>query len=211
MEKQGICYIFGAGDRGGLCARPGGGDYVIAADGGLRICQAEGISPDLVAGDFDSLGREPENMQTLRVPVEKDDTDMMLAIKLGLERGYRVFHIYGGAGGRLDHTIANLQSLIYVAEHGGRAYLFDRDFVYTALKDGEITLSGPEDGIFSVFCFSGRAEGIYESGCKYPLRDAVLESGFPLGVSNHFLKGPARISVRRGMLVIGWQNGGACP
>jgi thiamine pyrophosphokinase len=207
MEKQGTCYIFGAGSYYGLCSRPVDGDFVIAADGGMRICRQAGINPDLVVGDFDSLGSEPSGVDVVRFPVEKDDTDTMLAIKLGLERGYRRFHIYGGTGGRLDHTLANLQSLIYADEHGARAFLFDDGFVYTAITDGEISISGPEDGIFSVFCLSGSAQGVTIAGGKYPLSDYELTSAFPLGVSNHFLDGEVKISVRRGALVIGWQNG----
>ena len=74
-------------------------------------------------GDFDSLGQVPEGENIVRHPVMKDDTDMMLAVKLGLERGYTRFHIYGGMGGRTDHTIANIQTLAYIAGRGASAFL----------------------------------------------------------------------------------------
>ena len=106
------CYIFGAGSYYGLSRRPAPGDTVIAADGGWRVCREEGIVPDLLLGDFDSLHTVPDFARIRRVPVEKDDTDMMLAIKEGLARGETAFHLYGGVGGRTDHTIANLQGLL---------------------------------------------------------------------------------------------------
>ncbi len=211
MEKKGICWIFGAGERAALPGRPGDGDLVIAADGGLRACRELGIEPDLAAGDFDSLGFEPEGLPVLRVPVAKDETDMQLCVRLAVERGYRKLYLCLGTGGRLDHTLANLQTLIWAARRGAAAYLLDGDFVYTALIDGELEISGPEGGIFSVFCFGAPAEGVYERGSLYTLTDATLDCGFPLGVSNHFLKSPARVSVRRGELIVGWQHGNALP
>ncbi len=205
MEKKGTCWIFGAGEFMGFATRPEAGDFVIAADGGLHSCRALGIEPDLAAGDFDSLGFEPEGLPTLRVPVAKDETDMLLCVRIAIERGYRMLRLYGGTGGRLDHTLANLQTLIYAARRGASAYLYDADFVYTALIDGELEISGPPGGIFSVFCLSATAEGVYERGSLYTLDDATLDCGFPLGVSNHFLDGAATISVRRGELIVGWQ------
>lgn len=211
MEKKGTCWIFGAGECAALPLRPGAGDFVIAADGGLRACRGLGIEPDLAAGDFDSLGFVPEGLPVMRVPVAKDDTDMQLCARLALERGYGKLYLCGGTGGRLDHTLANLQTLIWAARHGAAAYLLDGDFVYTALTGGELEISGPEDGIFSVFCFGAPAEGVCERGSLYTLDNARLDCGFPLGVSNHFLDGPARVSVERGELIVGWQHGGKLP
>ena len=96
------CYIFGAGSYFGLIRRPAPEDTVIAADGGWRICREEGIVPDLLLGDFDSLHTVPDLAISAVVPVEKDDTDMMLAIKEGLARGETDFRLYGGVGGRTD-------------------------------------------------------------------------------------------------------------
>ena len=205
MDEKGTCWIFGAGECGEVHGRPGHGDFVIAADGGLLACRGLGIEPDLAAGDFDSLGVEPREVPTVRVPVAKDETDMLLCVRLAIERGYRKLYLYGGSGGRLDHTVANLQTLVYSARRGASAYLFDADFVYTALIDGEMTISGPEGGIFSVFCLGAPAEGVCERGSLYTLDNARLDCGFPLGVSNHFLDGPVKISVGRGELLIGWQ------
>ena len=201
------CFIFGAGKDTGLVRPPAPGDYVIAADGGYLACRRAGIVPDLLLGDFDSLPEKPDFEKILQVPVEKDDTDTFLAAKYALERGCRTFHIYGGTGGRLDHTLANLQLLVWLSQRGSRGYLYDETFTYTAITDGGITIPrGPEWGLLSVFCMGPDAEGVFERGVQYPLTDAVLTAEFPLGVSNHIIEAEAQISVRKGSLLIGWER-----
>ena len=201
------CFIFGAGKDTGLVCRPAPGDYVIAADGGYLACRRAGIVPDLLVGDFDSMEEPADFPNILRLPVEKDDTDTFLAAKYALERGCRTFHIYGGTGGRLDHTLANLQLLVWLSRRGARGYLYDETFTYTAVTNGAITIpQGPEWGLLSVFCLGEAAKGVFESGVQYPLADAVLTAEFPLGVSNHIIAPQARVSVRQGSLVIGWER-----
>ena len=202
-----ICYIFGSGEYGVQWPCPQAGDLVIAADGGYAQLERRGISPDLLVGDFDSLGYVPNHPHIVRHPVRKDDTDTALAIEQGWERGFREFHIYGGMGGRLDHTLANLQLLVWLSQREARGYLYDETFTYTAITNGAITIpQGPEWGLLSVFCMGPDAKGVYERGVQYPLTDAVLTAGFPLGVSNHIIEAEARISVREGSLVIGWER-----
>lgn len=197
------CYIFGAGSYYGLSRRPAPGDTIIAADGGWRVCREEGIVPDLLLGDFDSLHTVPDFAHIRRVPVEKDDTDMMLAIKEGLARGETEFHLYGGMGGRTDHTIANLQGLLYLAERGAQGWLYGDRERFTAIRNGEIDLPAREKGIVSVFCMGADAQGVTIEGGQYTVHDAVLTASFPLGVSNHFVGKAVRISVESGCLLIG--------
>lgn len=196
------CYIFGAGSYYGLSRRPAPGDTVIAADGGWRVCREEGIVPDLLLGDFDSLHTVPDFAHIRRVPVEKDDTDMMLAIKEGLARGETEFHLYGGMGGRTDHTIANLQGLLYLAERGAQGWLYGDRERFTAIRNGEIDLPAREKGIVSVFCMGADAQGVTIEGGQYTVHDAALTASFPLGVSNHFVGNPVRVAVTRGSLLI---------
>ena len=206
IKKEGInlaCYVFCAGSHYGLAARPEPGDTVIAADGGWKICEKENIVPTLLIGDFDSLEQIPDFPSTIRLPVEKDDTDTMFALKEGLLRGETLFHIYGGLGGsRTDHTVANLQALVYLAEHGARGILYGNDETFTAIRNGSISFPPYESGILSVFCAGRDAEGVSIKGAHYPLNDAVLTAGFPLGVSNHFQGRPVEISVKTGSLII---------
>lgn len=197
-----ICYIIGAWHGEDACIRPREGDFVIAADGGYAALQALGVTADLVVGDFDSLGYVPQAEEVVQHPVMKDDTDMMLAVKLGLDRGYRNFVLTGSVGGRLDHTLANLQTLMYLAQQGARGMLYGEGTVITALKDGSLTLTG--EGVLSVFCLSGEARGVTEQGLLYGLDNAVMVSGYPIGVSNEFTGVPATISVTDGTLIILW-------
>ena len=201
------CFIFAAGTYYGLRERPRTGDLVLAADAGYEICRREGIVPDLVLGDFDSM-EQPENFgNVLRVPVEKDDTDTMLAVKTALENGCDEVYLYGGTGGkRLDHTLANLQTLLFIRRRGARGYLYDDDFIWTAVENESLTIRREvEWGLFSAFCLGDRAEGIDEVGFQYSLQDASLTPEFPLGVSNHIMEDTATVTVRKGALIVGWE------
>ena len=198
------CYIFGAGDFHALHALPEKDDYVIAADGGWLTCQKTGVTPDVLLGDFDSLGEVPPFPHVERVPVEKDDTDMMLAIKRGLVLGHRQFHLYGGMGGRrTDHTIANLQALLYLAHRDATGWLYGDGEAYTAIYNRTIVFPAREQGIISVFCLGADAEGVTIRGGQYEVEDVTLTSEFPLGVSNHFVGRAIEVSVQRGSLLIG--------
>ena len=198
---QPICHIFGAGTFYGLPDMPKPDDLIIAADGGYAHAVSCGLSPDLVIGDFDSLQEQPPKSAII-LPVEKDQTDMAAAIDLGIERGYSVFHIYGGTGGRIDHTLANIQCLAALAQQGIRARLFDQDSLITAICNESIHFGAGATGTISAFSHGEMASGVYEIGLKYPLSDATLTNTFPLGVSNAFTGAPAEIRVEDGTLVI---------
>ena len=198
------CYVFGAGDFAPLRQRPKPGDDIIAADGGWNACRAAGLTPDLLLGDFDSLVDVPPFENVERVPVEKDDTDMMLAVKRGLALGHREFHLYGGMGGsRTDHTIANLQTLVWLARRGARGWLYGAGEEYTAIHNDSMTLPAREKGILSVFCLGADAEGVTIRGAQYEVENVKLTADFPLGVSNHFVGREVTVSVAQGSLLLG--------
>ena len=199
------CFIYAAGSFFGLREMPRPGDLEIAADAGLRLCRQLGRTPDLVLGDFDSMDVSEAPADALRVPVEKDDTDTGLALREGLRRGCREFFIYGGTGGRrLDHTLANLQSLAFLRENGARGWLYDRDFVYTVIKNETLTLRREVDwGLVSLFALGDRARGVTLTGLQYPLDHEELTCAFPLGVSNHFAEERAAVTVEDGLLLVG--------
>lgn len=198
---MGVCVIICAGGFSGLIEPLQKDDHLIAADGGLVHAQSLGLAPHAILGDFDSLGYVPQDAQCF--PVEKDDTDAMLAIRQGLRLGYKRFMLYGCLDGpRLDHTLANFQALQYLADHGAVGYLLGNDYIATVLKNGKLTFSPDRTGILSVFCMGNDAHGVTIQGLKYTLTDDTLTSGFPLGVSNHFIGQPASIAVNDGSLLV---------
>ena len=195
------CYIVGAGELHGSFV-PEMGDLVIAADGGYDRLISLGIAPSLVVGDLDSVKDTPEGVEIIRHKVEKDETDMHLAYLEGASRGYEEFEIYGGTGGREDHTFANYCLLYYIRQHGGRAKLIGKNTVSTVIINEEIELFGTEGATFSVFAFGKDAKDVSVLGAKYEARGADLSMSFPLGVSNSHLSGKARVSVGDGALLI---------
>jgi len=201
MEKR--CYIVGAGEFC-ECELPQQGDYVIAADGGYTVLAKLGIEPDMLVGDFDSLEEIPNHPNIKESPVEKDDTDMMLAVKEGLKLGYNLFIINGGLGGRLDHTLANIQTLVYLANNNARGVLIGRSEQITVIKNNEITIDSDirKGRLLSIFCAGDKAEGVTLKGLKYPLNNATLTNALPMGCSNEFTDQPATISVTNGTLII---------
>jgi thiamine pyrophosphokinase len=206
MSAKPNCYIVGSMgiEKEKFCPRQG--DYIIAADGGYEHLHRLGYKPDLLVGDFDSIKKVPKGVNIVRLPKEKNDTDTLYAIKLGMEKGHTSFIIHGGMGGRADHTLANIQSLAYIAERGATGYLIGEGTVITALKDGKISFSAENKGIISVFCNGSVAFGVNIRGLKYPLTDATLTSDMPIGVSNEFIGSEGEVSVEKGTLIIMWSE-----
>lgn len=142
------CYIVGAGDFTPRGFAPVPGDLVLAADGGYRALYSLGYMPDLLLGDFDSLGDLPlpPDLPVLRFPARKDDTDTGLALRHGLDRGYRDFALYGCAGGRVDHLLANLQSMARVSRLGAAIRLAAPQYDAWALTGPAPRASAPAPG-----------------------------------------------------------------
>lgn len=195
------CVIFCAGGFDGLIEPIAPSELVIAADGGLLHLQKLGIAPTVVLGDFDSLGYVPAESQVF--PVEKDDTDAMLAVRHGLNAGCDRFLLYGTLDGpRLDHTVANFQTLQFLANHNATGYLIGTDYIATVLKNGTIHFPASAKGIISTFCMGTDATGVTMTGLQYTLDNTVIHAGHPLGVSNHFIGKAASVTVENGSLLI---------
>ena len=185
-------------------------DYLLAADGGLAHLRGLGLAPHGILGDFDSLGYTPQGAEVF--PVEKDDTDAMLAVRKGLELGYREFILYGSLDGpRLDHTVANFQTLQFLCDRDAWGYLVGREQLVTVVKNGAITFPEGASGTVSVFCLGPDARGVTLRGLYYPLENGTLTPGFPLGVSNHFTGESASISVEQGSLLVIWDRRAGFP
>lgn len=194
--------IFAAGEMCDLEYERRAEDIVIAADRGYLFAKRLGIEPEIVVGDFDSLDSPPDREGVTVLPREKDDTDTAYAIKCALDMGVKRIFICGGLGGRLDHTFANIQLLTYIARAGGIGYLVGERELLCVLRDDGAVLHGERGQTVSVFSLSDSSSGVYERGFKYTLENAVLESGFPLGVSNELEDECAEISVEHGELLV---------
>ncbi len=203
-----ICYIFAAGqyDDAKIDIINPNTSLIIAADGGYEYLKSVKILPSLVVGDFDSLGYIPKEVKTKLHPSEKDETDLMLAVNEGFAAGYKQFIIYGALGGRLDHTIANIQLLSFISEQGGRAVLCNNDISIAYLLNGTMHFSADYKGVISIFCIGRDAECVTISGLKYEVNDITVTAGYPLGISNEFIGKEADISVLNGGLIIIYEN-----
>ncbi len=196
--------IFGSGEYGDAPPVREAGDFVIAADGGLARLEAWNIVPDLIVGDFDSYrGTLPEDIEIIRHPVMKDQTDMELAVREALRRGASRVVMYGGLGGRLDHALANIQLLAMLARRNVECRLTGKNETVTALCRKRARFSPDFRGTVSVFAYGGDAV-VTETGLLYKLDRHTLTDEKPLGVSNEFTGVPSEIVIHSGTALILW-------
>ena len=198
-----VCYIIAAGDCNSINIDKKDSDLIIAADKGLEYCHRDGIEPDVVIGDFDSLGYHPENKSVISLPVEKDDTDTSYAVKYAMNKGYKKFLIFGGTGGkRPDHTFANIALLSFISKNGGSGFLVSDNCTITAITDSTIKFSAELKGDISVFSFDTVSHGVTETGLYYNYENSDVENCIVTGVSNSFTGQESTVSVKDGTLII---------
>ena len=200
--KQNRCVVISGGDFSPVSGISPD-DFVIACDRGYVYCERLGLRPDLIISDFDSYtGPVDSEIPLNRFVSEKDDTDTMLAVRYAVEHGFHELLLCCALGGRLDHLIANLQSLVYAQKHGLPAVLLSEDTEIRTLTGGALRIPRREDRSLSVFALDGPCRGVCITGAKYPLANAELLPSFPLGVSNTWAGEEAVISVEEGILLI---------
>lgn len=200
------CVILSAApveDYAFLAGEIGAEDYLICADAGMLHAQKISRKPDLSVGDFDSMPYSDfKDIEIIRHPPEKDDTDTLLAVREGLRRGFRDFLLLAATGGRLDHSFANLMTLDYINRNGARGIIRDEKNTVLFLRNSCVSLQPKQGCKFSVFPWGGEAKGVTIKNAAYPLENFTLRSDYPLGVSNEFLAQPAEISVKDGALLL---------
>lgn len=209
---EGKCIVVGAGDFTPIEINKKEGDFCIAVDGGYLYCKLVGLAVDLLIGDMDSIDEnirpEIEEMKegnpekVIMLNPEKDDTDTLAALRIGMERGYKDFRIYGAMGGRLEHTIANIQCLSFLKNNGRKAYIMDANVMMTVIKSESIKFDKGMDGFLSLFSLGEKARGVTIDGMKYPLREATVTNDYPIGISNEFIGEEGVITVEEGMLLL---------
>ena len=209
MEQKPICIIVGAGNFDRFYMEIDRKiTFVIAADGGYEHLKRVGVKPDLWVGDGDSLSDEAktylkeQDIERIDLPVMKDETDMLYAVNCALQMGCQSFHLYGGMGGRIDHTLANITVLSYLADLGKECFLYDGMTLLTAIKNKAITFPDGAEGAISIFSLAEESRGVTLRGLKYELENANLKSSSSLGVSNEFVGDESLVSVEDGKLLI---------
>lgn len=179
-------------------------DFVICADKGWQNASAHGIKPDMIVGDFDSSPK-PENIDVdiTVLPVVKDDTDTYYVARYVVEHGFTDVLLRGVLGGkRFEHTMANIQTLLYLAQNRVNATAIDRYSQIMVVYNGKISLPDMSGRFFSLFSLGDRAEGVSIKGAKYPLDNYTITNFFPIGVSNEFIGETVDISVENGALLL---------
>lgn len=217
LQREHKCVIISAGDFTPIEISLDEGDLCIACDAGFMYAQQLGIFPDLIVGDFDSLREAgPVFMSALqeiadhdpgrivKLNVKKDDTDTIKAIKIALEKGYKKFYLYGALGGkRIDHSLANIQALLFIKHSGARGYIMDADKMIMIAENETIRFHRGNSGYLSIFSLSEKAKGVTLKGLMYTMENGELSNDFPLGVSNEFIiDEEAEITVEEGSLLI---------
>lgn len=180
--------------------------YIIAADGGMNYLRKIGMIPNAMIGDMDSVSSdvvlEEQPFEVIKLPTNKDDTDMMAAINFAMSKGKTVFHIYGGTGGRIDHSLANISCLMYIKNKGCSGYLYHEDGVMFVLQNETLTFPKTATGRMSLFALVEEVYGVTLTGFAYPLNKATIKNDNPIGISNEFTGVNSSIEINDGVVLI---------
>ncbi len=178
-------------------------DYIICADSGYDYAVSVEVNPDLLIGDFDSISVVPQNVNKITLPVEKDVTDCVAAYNEGIKLGFKSFVLFGGTGGRFEHTFANISLMANASKLNICFEIIDDKHIFRSITNNSIKIERKENQQISVFAYGGRAFGVTEKGFHYPLWDYTLDPfDGALGTSNDIIEDFGEISVRSGTLII---------
>lgn len=198
------CAIISAGDMN-FCDKEQilSSNLIIACDGGYDNCKRFGIMPNLLIGDFDSIQSTiPEEIEKIKLNCEKDDTDTISAIRLAIAKKCDEITLYGALGGRLDHTYANIEALLFINENKCKGKIIGDNEEIFLIENEKISLTPQKDKTISIFCPDKNAIGVTLENMKYKLDNYTLQNSFPIGISNEFTDKTAQITVENGRLLI---------
>ena len=204
-QMMGRCVVVGGADisnygfiREQLCDD----DFVVFCDSGLKHLEQLQVKPSLIVGDFDSHENPHLDVETIVLPCEKDDTDTVFAVKEAIKRGFDNFLLIGVVGARLDHTLGNVSSLLYLDSLGKKGCIIDNYSEMEIVSDKPVSICD-QYAFFSLLNITGCAKGITITGAKYPLADAEISCEYQYGVSNEVLPGNvSTVSVKDGRLLL---------
>ncbi len=178
-------------------------DYIICADSGFDYATDAGITADLLIGDFDSIKAVPENVEKITLPVEKDVTDTVAAFNEGVKQGFSLFVLFGGTGGRFEHTFANISLIANASKQNIDFVIIDDKHIFRAITNSSIKIERKVNQQVSVFAYGNEAIGVTEKGFHYSLQNYKLDPfDGALGTSNDIIEDFGEISVEDGTLII---------
>lgn len=184
-------------------------DNIIASDKGLEMLDKQGITPNYIIGDFDSIDKRildkyinNKNIEIRRLNPEKDYTDTHMALKLAIEIKSIEVIILGGIGTRIDHMLANIHILKETLEKGIGCKIVDSRNEIQLINKKTILKLNKNYKYISLIPLTTKAEGITLKGFKYPLSNATLEIGHSIGVSNEQASDNAIIDLKAGILIL---------
>ena len=203
LEKRCIIITAYNGNKIRDCVELSANDTIICADGGYLFAEAENVNPDIIIGDFDSMPKPVvPGCKIIELPSMKDDTDTMSCVRYATSICCDEIIIVGGIGGRLDHSLANIQAVAFIHNYGIKCTLTNGNNIIFMLENDKVTLQRKDGWTLSLLAYSRQCKGVCISGVKYPLKNAILNNAFPLGVSNEIVEDSANISVNEGQLLV---------
>ena len=180
-------------------------DLFVCTDAAGRPYESLPRRPDLVVGDFDTLGDPaPTDEGGTRFLLREDQsrTDAEKALAQISQEGFGEAVLLGARGGRLDHSVHNL-SLLESFAGVLRICLADEYGVTVRLAPGRPAFFAlPVGTLFSLLALAGRARGVGLGGAEFPLADATLRFGREASVSNRVAASPLRVELAEGSLLL---------
>lgn len=186
-------------------------DCIIGVDKGLEFCYRNHVIPDWILGDFDSISkdvidwyRKQQEIPIRQYKPEKDDTDTRLGMELALKLGSDKIFLLGATGGRLDHYMGNLQSLLITARKEKEGWILDEQNAITVRKAGKICIHKEEQfgKYVSFFSMGDEVTGLSLTGFQYPLDGYTLKNSDGIAVSNQLLDDCGIIEFETGYLMM---------
>ena len=181
-------------------------DYIVSADGGLRYIRSLNLIPKLVVGDLDSVSRDDiqflndNNIEILKFPADKDQTDLEIALRELAKRDYKDILVIGALGGRTDQTLANLGLISSISNDDIRIE-FDDGREHIMLIRNRLLLSGKKGDTVSLLPLCSPAKGITTKGLRYSLTDEQLLPDQTRGISNVMMGEIAEINITSGTVL----------
>lgn len=175
--------------------------YIICADSGYKHCLNAGIKPNLVIGDFDSSEAPDSDIEYIKLPAEKDDTDTFFTVKYAIEKGFDNLEIFNGIGSRFDHSYSNMLCLAYCRQKNINAFIIDKRNKLIMVNK-KITIDNKFYKYFSVFAIGGDVNGLTIKNAYYELDNVNISPFAQFTQSNTFKGMDVEISYKSGNLLL---------